>query len=343
MTLDLGAAYRAPATAQRMAQAATRFVDTLDAPRRAVARFAFADEERFRWNYRPDGFDWAGRTFWHEGLRLINMTPEQQAAALALLGSGMSEQGAGRARAIMTLESNLRDTERITRFVHHVVRDPELYSFAVFGEPGGSEPWSWRCGGHHLGIHFTILEGDQVSPTPLFFGANPARVIHGPGAGLVTLPEEEDRARDLLRSLTPERRALAVVGTEVPPDIISDAYRRANPAQQPVGLSFGAMSGSERERLVALIRVYLDRTTEEIAAGEWQKLERAGLESITFAWIGGGEPGQPHYYAVKGPTFMIEYDKIQDGANHIHSVWRDFTNDWGEDLLAAHYAESHRR
>jgi hypothetical protein len=24
-------------------------------------------------------------------------------------------------------------------------------------------------------------------------------------------------------------------------------------------------------------------------------------------------------------------------------VWRDFTNDWGEDMLAAHYAAEHRQ
>jgi len=103
-----------------------------------------------------------------------------------------------------------------------------------------------------------------------------------------------------------------------------------------------AMAADERERLVKLIRLYVDRTAEEVASAQLQRIEQAGLESITFAWAGGSEPGQPHYYAIEGPTFVIEYDKTQDGANHIHSVLRDFTDDWGEDLLAAHYAQAHR-
>jgi hypothetical protein len=325
-----------------MTDAAQRYLAALDHPRRAATRFAFEDQERYRWNYRPDGFEWGGRTFWHEGLRLVNMTNAQQEAALRLLQAGLSEQGAGRARAIMELERSLRETERVTTWVPHVVRDPQLYAFAIFGEPGGDAPWAWRAGGHHLGLHFTIVERELVAPTPLFFGANPAEVRHGPEQGLRTLPEEEELGRALLRGLEPERRRLAVVSPTAPGDILTDAYRGVNPAVPPRGLAFAAMSGDERERLATLIRLYVDRTAQEIAEAQWRKIEQAGLETITFAWAGGDGPNEGHYYAVKGPTFLIEYDKTQDGANHIHSVWRDFTNDWGEDLLAAHYAESHR-
>ena len=325
-----------------MAEAANAFLASLDPQRQKAALFAFEDQERYRWNYRPDGFNWDGRTFWHEGLRLLNMTAAQQEAALGLFEAGLSAHGADRARAIMALERNLRETERVTRWVSHVFRDPELYAFAIFGQPGGEAPWAWRAGGHHLGLHFTIVEGDLVAPTPLFFGANPAEVRHGPDLGRRTLPEEEDLARDLLLNLEPERKRLAIVSPTAPTDILSDAYRSANPAVPPRGLAFATMSGGEREELVKLIRLYVERTSQEIAAAQWQKVEQAGLESITFAWAGGQEPGDGHYYAVKGPTFLIEYDKTQDGANHIHSVWRDFTNDWGEDLLATHYASAHR-
>ena len=341
MTLQLDVSYHAPATARRMAEAAERFLDSLDSGRREATTYAFEDQERYRWNYRPDGFDWDGRTFWHEGLRLINMTPDQQRAALGLIDAGMSHHGAERTRAIMALERDLRETERVTRWVDHVVRDPELYAFAIFGQPGGTAPWAWRAGGHHLGLHFTIVDRELVAPTPLFFGCNPAEVRHGPNVGLRTLPEEEDRARDLLRSLAPERKQVALVSPTAPRDILTDAYRAANPAVPPRGLLYGQMSGDERERLVGLIRLYMERTAPEIAEGQWRKVEQAGLEGVSFAWSGGENPGEGHYYAVKGPTFLVEYDKTQDGANHIHSVWRDFTNDWGEDILAAHYRTAH--
>jgi hypothetical protein len=335
---------RAPATARRMIDAAQAFLASLDAPRLSAATYPFESEERFRWNYRPDGFDWDGRTFWHEGLRLFNMTPAQQQAAMALLDTGLSARGAERTRAIMALEEHLRLTERVTTFVPHVVRDPELYAISIFGEPGGSgsAPWAWRAGGHHLGLHFTIVDGDQVACTPLFFGANPAEVRHGPATGLRTLPEEEDLARELVRALTPERREVAIVSQTAPRDILTDAFRSASHATLAPGLAFGAMAGGERELLVKLVRLYVDRAVEEVATAQWRRFEDAGLDSVSFAWAGGVQPGEPHYYAVKGPQFIIEYDKTQDGANHIHSVLRDFTNDWAGDVLAEHYAEAHR-
>ncbi len=79
----------------------------------------------------------------------------------------------------------------------------------------------------------------------------------------------------------------------------------------------------------------------EVAAGEWERIVAAGLDEISFAWAGPEEPGQGHYYAVRGPRLLIEYDNTQNGANHIHAVWRDLDNDWGEDLLARHYATAH--
>ncbi len=338
--VDTPVPYRAPETARRMAAVATKLVSSLDALRRQAALFAFEDAERFRWNYRPDAFDWHG-TVWHEGLRLVNMTREQQQAALELLETGLSPRGADRVHAIMALERHLREAERVVHFYRHVVRDPELYSFAVFGSPGGTDPWAWRAGGHHLGVHFTIVDGEIVAPTPLFFGANPARVEHGPAEGLRTLPEEEDRARELIRSLEPGRRERALVSTTAPADVLTDVYRRARVERIPVGLPFHEMSADERERLVGLVRLYVERAAPEIAEAGWRRIEAAGIERMTFAWAGGTEPGVGHYYAVEGPTFVIEYDKTQDGANHIHSVWRDVTGDWGEDVLARHYHEAH--
>jgi hypothetical protein len=341
MATELSVSHRASATARRMADAANRFLQTLDGPRLEAARFPFQGDERYEWNYRPDGFYWEGRTFWHEGLRLINMTPAQREAAMALLDTGLSGQGVRRARGIMALEADLRETERYTTFVPHVVRDPELYSFAVFGDPGDTAPWAWRAGGHHIGLHFTVIGDELVAPTPLFFGANPAEVRHGLHLGLRTLPEEEDLARELLRVLDADARTVAIVSADAPRDILTDAYRVANRDAPPSGLAYAAMSGEQRQHLVRLIRWYVGHAAEEIAAAEWQKVEAAGLDAISFAWAGTGEPGKGHYYAVRGPTFLIEYDNTQDGANHIHTVWRDWTNDWGEDLLAGHYAESH--
>lgn len=333
MTPDLSDAWRAPAAARRMAEAALRFLDSLAEEQQARATFPFAGDERYRWHYTPVE---------RNGLRLKDMTPAQCQAALALLEAGLSARGAAEARQIIALEPILRETERIENLSTPWVRDPELYYFSVFGEPGGRDPWAWRASGHHLGLNFAIIDGDLVAPLPLFFGANPATVRHGPQAGQRTLAAEEDLARALLRSLDPAQKAVAIVQPVAPDDLLTTNRPRIAPGLTPVGLAFTALSGEQRERLVELVRHYVDRTTPELAAREWARIERAGLERVTFAWAGGEEPGQGHYYAIAGPTFLIEYDNTQNGANHIHSVWRDFTNDWGEDLLAQHYAAAHR-
>jgi hypothetical protein len=333
MATDLSVTSHAPATARRMAEAAESFLDSLSSGQREVATFPFEGDERYKWHYTPID---------RNGLRLINMTSPQQQAALGLFDAGLSARGAMQARQIIDLEPILRETERVEHRISRWVRDPELYWFSVFGDPGGRAPWAWRAGGHHLGLHFTVVDRELVAPAPLFFGANPAEVRHGRQTGQRTLPEEEDMARALLKSLSGEDKQTAVVNSVAPADIVTEAHRTADPTGVPVGLAYNAMSAEHRERLVGLIRHYIERAVDEVAGNEWARIEQAGLEPITFAWAGGEEPGQGHYYAIKGPTFVIEYDNTQNGANHIHAVWRDFTNDWGEDLLAAHYAHAHR-
>jgi hypothetical protein len=332
MAVDLAQALRAPASARRIADAAQRFLDSLTDGQRAVATFDFTGDERYFWHYTPVE---------RNGLMLGDMTPAQRELALTLLDSGLSARGARTARQIIDLEPILGEHERLDNMPSHWQRDPSRYWFSVFGTPGGREPWACRIGGHHIGISFTVIDGDCLAWTPFFFGANPARVRFGPATGLRTLPEEEDLARRLLASLRAEQKAIAIVDPVAPADILSRNERRVEPGLTAAGIGYAALSGEQRAHLVALIRHYVTRSADDISANAWGELERDGLDGVGFAWAGPEERGHGHYYVVKGPRFMIEYDNTQNNANHIHSVWRDFTNDWGEDLLAAHYATTH--
>jgi len=295
----------------------------------------FGDDRRYIWDYRPI------ESTPRNGLRLINMSDEQKRKALALLDIGLSTRGADTVRKIIDLEIPLLLQEKIEGRVTPFVRHPEQFAVAIFGEPGGRLPWAWHIGGHHVGVHFTVIDGDRIASVPLFFGANPAEVRHGPTAGQRTLPEEEDLARALTRGLAAEQKRVAIVSDTAFPDILTDAYRVANAFAPPRGLAWSAMSGQTREQLVGLLRHYITRTNDELSGKYWPKVE-SELELLTFAWAGSLEPGQGHYYAIKAPSWLIEYDNTQNGANHIHSVLRDITSDWGDDLIARHYAESHR-
>jgi hypothetical protein len=313
--------------------AAAAWLDGLDATQRATATFPFDTDERFAWQYTPGP---------REGLAIRDMEPGQRAAAMAIVRASLSDRGAAEVEAVMALETVLGVLERTAGRPGWQRRDPELYWFAVFGDPGRSNPWSWRVGGHHVAIQVTLAGGRVVGSAPSFLGANPAVVPHGPTAGDRALTGEEELARRLLAGLDGPARRKAVVAAVAPADILSGNGPRALVASIPTGVPYTELDATGREALERLVRYYVERARPEVAAGEWDRIRSAGLDDMTFAWAGPDEPGRGHYYAVRGPTFLVEYDNTQDGANHIHAVWRDLANDWGADLLARHYATEHR-
>jgi hypothetical protein len=110
---------------------------------------------------------------------------------------------------------------------------------------------------------------------------------------------------------------------------------------RPKGIAAPSLNGVQRQMLRALLDVYVHRLPDEIADGEAAKYEGDGIDSLSFLWAGGTVFGEPHYYRVQGPRLVVEYDNTQRAVNHAHSVWRDPVNDFGADVLAAHYRTAH--
>ena len=98
----------------------------------------------------------------------------------------------------------------------------------------------------------------------------------------------------------------------------------------PEGLAAAGMLPQQRELLAGLLRQYFDRLPAPLADLEAERALGETLEAVHFGWAGGTEPGQPHYYRIQGPRLLIEYDNVQNGANHVHSVWRDPEGDFGQ-------------
>ncbi|MEV1001468.1 DUF3500 domain-containing protein [Nonomuraea sp. NPDC050202] len=311
---------------QLMRQAVLRFLGSLDTERRAAATAAFGSPERTEWFYLPGP---------RPGLPLVEMTSKQQELALALLDIGCGLAGSRVARGVIELE---RVRRHLVTGVDEI--DGDRYWFRVFGEPGGSQPWAWRVNGHHLAVHITVV-GDSIAVTPSFLGAEPAMVLSGPQRGLRLLAEEEDMGRALLADLAPHQRSTAITSEVAPDDILTRNDPVADPDRIPCGLSYADMSTTSKDLLERLVRRYFDRAPGWYGETCWRHALDAGLDKVTFAWMGSDQRGQGHYYCVAGPTFLLEYDNTQDEANHIHSVWRDLRNDWGVDLLARHYADQH--
>jgi hypothetical protein len=309
-----------------MAAAATGFLATLDARQRRRAVFPFGDAERMNWHYVPRR---------REGVTFKDMPAPSRVAAHALMKASLSSVGYAKAVNVMELEEVLRQIETIG-----LSRDPEHYAFTIFGTPGDGAPWGWRLEGHHLSLNFTLVPGKPMAVTPAFMGANPARIPKGQRAGFRTLEHEQDLAFALARSLDPALRGRAVIATESFGDIVSGPGRKELFAARQ-GVPFGAMSGDQRALATRLIETYARNMRTEIADEELRRMRDAGLEQVHFAWAGPIDPARPHYYRVHGPTLVIEYDNTQNDANHIHSVWHDPANDFGADLLRAHYEHGH--
>jgi hypothetical protein len=179
-----------------------------------------------------------------------------------------------------------------------------------------------------------------VAGAPSFFGANPAEVREGPRKGLRVLFAEEDLGRAVIQSLDPAQRKIAIVDPVAYKDIISFDSRQAALKGQPSGLLASKMNAKQFEALMALLEEYARNMPDQIAEAREEQIKKAGKD-IYFAWAGGTEKGEPHYYRVQTASFLIEYDDTQNNANHIHSVWRDFNGDFGVDLLKLHYQASH--
>lgn len=345
----------------RMGEAVTNFLASLTADQRRKAVMAFDDQrERTNWHYTPIP---------RAGLPLTEMTREQQRLAFQVAATGLSRAGFVTASTIMGLETALDAKEAWRRAFPG--RDPLLYYVSIFGEPHADHPWGWRFEGHHISLNYTIAKGQIIAPTPTFFGANPAEAPLGGIATLRPLIGIEDLARELLHSLDEGQRSAAVLAPVAPMDIVMsnrpyvvenaldlddpaeiEAWMRKTgitPAQvdalrytsTPKGLAATAMNRGQREILQTLIREYIDRMPDELADIEWQALQQRGLNEIHFAWAGGAQRHQPHYYRLQGVRFLVEYDNTQNDANHIHSVWRDPVDDFGADLLAHHYQHDH--
>jgi hypothetical protein len=321
-------AQQTESSGSNMVSAAQGFVGKLTAEQKKQAIFDFDNDERFNWHFIPLQ-DKETRKYTRKGVPLEEMTAEQKAAALALVKAGTSESGNTAVTTIMSLEAILREQEGPKSAM---VRNPDWYFFTVFGTPSKTGKWGWRVEGHHLSINFT-MEGTQVvSSTPCFFGANPAEVKGGPNKGKRILPQAEDYARDLFKSLNADQQKIARQPKQFGEP---DARKKTPNVGKPVGLAASKMTKDQKDTLRKLLKSYTDRMPGDVSTIEMKQVDDGGIDNVYFAFTGSVEgAGKGFTYRVHGPSFLVEFLNMQadsggNPANHIHSCWRRITGDFG--------------
>lgn len=310
-----------------MREAASDWLDGLDEAKRRLALLPFETAHVRDWYYAP-------RTT--PGLRLSAMSEAERAGVWRLLDVFLSAQGLKRTHDQLRLESILGVIESRPAY-----RDPGKYALALYGVPDARKPWGWRFEGHHLSLSAVIVPGHGIAVTPLFFGANPARVPRGHRhAGFRLLGAEEDRAFALLGSLSGALRDRVIIANRTLGDIVSGPGREASLVDHE-GAALSEMREDQRLAVMRLIELYAANLRPELANPALARIRDAGIGGLHFAWAGSQEPGQPHYFRIHGPALLFEYDNTQNGANHVHTVWHDPRRNFGVDLLKAHHKASH--
>ena len=311
----------------RAVTAADAFLASLDPGQRLKANVDLNEKTRTVWSNLPTGIAMQVGAKERNGVRLGDMTPVQEKAALALLAATLSQDGFQKAMAIVDADQVLETGSAPKRPANSAIRfgRAEFY-ISVLGKPSTSNPWMIQFGGHHLAINVTLV-GRQNVLTPTHTGTQPASYSLA-GRTVRPLGDENDKAFALVNALSAEQRKQAVLGYEVRNIVLGPGSDGKTIA--PEGIRASALTPAQRTMLVDLVREWVDILDGEAAAAKLKEIQ-AGLSETYFAWAGPTENGKGAYFRIQGPTVLIEYapqGPADANTDHIHTIYRDPTNDY---------------
>ena len=306
-----------------------RFLGALDDAQRELALRPITDAEATNWHFVP------GR---YAGVEMGALDASQREAAHDVLRTMLSATGFAKSMAIVDLENVLFEMEsKPGKPAAH--RDAGRYALLVCGDPAAGD-FGVRFQGHHLSLRMMVLGGVLVAHTPHFLGTNPHRVPEK-WARVAPLGREEDVARELLALLSEEQLAVAVFAPDAPADVLLGPGKAPSAIGARRGLAWSELRSDQQRKLWELLELHANVLRGPVASQELARIRARDLGELSFAWAGSTEVGQGHYYRIHGARFAVEYDCTQNGANHVHVVWRDFDRDMGGDPLRDHLEQQH--
>jgi hypothetical protein len=301
-----------------MAKSGQAFLAALSDDLRKQALLPYDSSEKSRWtNVPPRGPQ--------GGVRLGDLNEQQLKRACDLLAAVLSPQGWHKAINIPLADDRLlRNGRRRPGF------GAEDYWLAIFGKPSAKEPWALQFDGHHLAINLAF-RGDQMALSPTFIGTQPREFTMGDKV-IAPMTTKDDVALTLLRSLSEAQQKAAILGDRRV-NLVA-AAGKDGVVPEPVGISTSEIDEKQREALMAVIKLYVGDLPEPYAANRLKELQ-AETDDMTFAWWGPAVDGGDFSYRIQGPSLIIEYagqDLGGDPRDHLHSMYRDPTNEYGTRL-----------
>jgi hypothetical protein len=336
-------------TTGKTVAAAKAFLATLDTAGRAKVSLAFDGEQKTRWSNFPVGM------VPRNGVRLGDLSAAQRDAAMKLLSTALSKQGLQKVKEIMEGDEVLKTSEsggggptggppsggpptgppggRSGRMGGpNFGRDN--YYLALLGAPSLTEPWMIQFGGHHLAINLTIVGKSNVM-TPSLPAAQPA-IYKLNGETVRPLGRENDKSFALINSLDAAQAEQAILNYQVSDLVLGPG--EDGKTIQPEGVKASALQPAQQQMLLDLAHEWVGILNDEAAAVKMNEI-KANLPETWFAWSGPTTQGSAAYFRIQGPTLLIEYSPQRSrgsggiDVNHIHTIYRDPTNDYGERLV----------
>jgi len=319
-------------------EAAEAFLGSLSPEQRAKTFFPVDTPEWRKWsNIHP--------TLMRHGMPLFEMTDAQRDRAFALLRESLSTEGFQTARDIMRLNETVMEmTGRLDEY------GEDLYWLSIMGTPSATDPWGWQIDGHHLNVSYFIL-GDQVVMSPAFLGSEPVHAKSGRYAGTGVFKADESQGLTMIRALSGEQRAKAIIAPDCLGEVFTSAFRD-NLELKYAGIRYHELTNPQHDLLLSLVELHVGRMRPDHAEIKMTEVKRH-LRDTYFCWMGGVEDDSVFYYRVHSPVIIIEFDHQRGIAfrqytkpykDHIHVVVRTPNgNDYGKDLLRQHYEQSHRQ
>jgi hypothetical protein len=297
-----------------------KFLATLDEAQRGKVIFDFKDEtQRKRWSNLPTTM------VKRAGLRMGDLTKPQGDAAMAILAAALSPQGYEKVQQIVEGDEQLKKSGGQAMFGH------DEYYISFLGQPSTTEPWMIQFGGHHLALNVTLI-GEHGTLTPSHTGAQPA-TYEFEGKTIRPLGREVDKAFALVGSLDETQRKQAVLGFQMHDLVLGPG--RDGQTIQPEGIKGSALTEKQREMFLDLAGEWTGIMHEAAAKAKMAEMKK-NIAETWFAWSGPTEKGSAAYFRVQGPTVIIEYAPQRmgrDATNHIHTIFRDPTNEYGKKWL----------
>jgi hypothetical protein len=316
----------------KVVEAANAFLGILSAAERTQCTFGFNSTQRTGWSNLPSGI------FQRNGMRFGDMTPRQRQAALALVAAALSREGYQKVTDIMNGDEVLKNAGggRTGGRPGGGRGGPgggvrfglDEYYMALLGTPSATEPWMIQFGGHHLAINVTVV-GPHTVMTPSLPAAQPAKYTLN-GQTIRPLGRENDKGFALINALSAGQQKRAILDYRVTDLVLGPGAD--GKVIQPEGIPASELDAGQQALLLDVVHEWVGILNDEAATAKMAEI-KANLPKTYFAWSGATKNGGLAYYRVQGPTVIIEYAPQQGDLDHIHTIYRDPTNDYGAKLV----------